>query len=231
VVIIKVICQSRADFSAKYLEEFPNGGVFVPTRRVAKPGDPVLVSLRIGSRATPVLLRACVRWVRRGKIVPKIRAGLALEFLPSEARGRDHLLSIARRESGVNSPRRHQRIPIDLPVQWTLRGQLEPRSGVLQDVSFGGASVRAKDWLSERDEIVVTVAPPGAAVAMAMSGRIAWTVPGVAFGVAWRARDVGGRQRIKELVRRLEQLTFTRETHDGPLASHSPSPIPARQLR
>jgi hypothetical protein len=49
---------------------------------------------------------------------------------------------------------------------------------------------------------------------MEVSARVAWTSPGVGFGLAWRARDGGGSRRIKELVRRMEQLTEDRETHD-----------------
>ena len=67
-----------------------------------------MLSLRIGSRSTPVILRASVRWTQRGKISPpKVRAGIAVEFLPSEARGRDHLLSIARRDDAAQIGRAH----------------------------------------------------------------------------------------------------------------------------
>ena len=202
----KVICATRDDFSAKYLSEFPNGGFFVPTRRRPEPGEPAMLSLRIGSRETPVLLRASVRWIRPGKIVPKVQAGVAVEFLATEAPGRDHLLSIARHDHGVHSVRRHPRIPVDLPIQWSVPGIVKRRFGLLEDISFGGASVRTKESIAEGADIFVTVFPPGATVATTMSARVVWTVEETAFGAAWRARDAGGIRRIKELVRRLEQV-------------------------
>jgi Tfp pilus assembly protein PilZ len=216
VITLKVICPTSGDFSARYMAEFPNGGFFIPTRLSPKPGEAVMVSLRIGSRATPVMLRASVRWSRRGKIVPKVRAGVAVEFLASEANGRDHLLAIAQRDSSVTSARRHQRLPIDLPIRWSVRGSSQEHRGLLQDISIGGASIRtALPVESEGTDIFLTVVPPGAEVAMEVSARIAWMSPGVGFGLAWRARDGGGSRRIKELVRRMEQLTEDRDSHDA----------------
>jgi hypothetical protein len=165
-----------------------------------------MLSLRIGSRETPVLLRASVRWIRRGKILPKVQAGVAVEFLATEAPGRDHLLSIARHDRAVQSVRRHPRIPVDLPIQWAVPGILKRRFGLLEDISFGGASIRTKESIAEGADIFVTVFPPGATLATTMSARVVWTAEGTAFGVAWRARDAGGIRRIKELVRRLERV-------------------------
>jgi len=213
VVTLKVTCQTKGDFSAKFLDQFPNGGFFVPTRLRAKPGEPVMLSLRIGSRAAPVMLRAFVRWIQRGKVSPKTRAGVAVEFLPSEAQGRDHLLSIAKPEGATRSARRHLRIPIGQPIHWSVRGAPEERSGLLHDISVGGAMIRTKEWIKERSEAFVTILPPGADAAMSVLGRVAWTEPGIGFGVVWRARDRGGARRIKELVRRLEQVARERQSH------------------
>jgi len=232
---LKVICPTSEDFSARYLAEFPNGGFFIPTRLAPRPGEPVMLSLRIGSRATPVMLRAVVRWIRRGKIMPKVRAGVAVEFLPSEARGRDHLLSIAQHDASVTSARRHQRIPIDLPIRWSVRGSSRERQGVLQDISIGGASIRTCEPMEgDCTDVFLTVVPPGAAVAMEVSARVAWAASGVGFGLAWRARDGGGIRRIKELVRRMEQLTEDRKSHDAlpEIMNSVPSPrSPRRSLQ
>jgi hypothetical protein len=212
-VTLKVVCPTKRDFAEKFLDQFPNGGFFVPTRVRPNLGDPVMVSVRIGSRATPVFLRASVRGIQRGKRTPKVRAGVSVEFLPSEARGRDHLLSIARPDMVGASARRHLRVPVDLPIRWSVRGKGDERAGLLHDISSGGARIRTKDWIAERADAVVTIFPPGAAGPMEMLARVAWTEPGTCFGVSWRVRDRGGARRIKELVRRLEQLTNDRESH------------------
>ena len=240
VVTLKVTCQTKGDFSTKFLNEFPNGGFFVPTRLRAKVGEPVMLSLRIGSRSAPVLLRAFVRWIQRGKVSPKLRAGVAVEFLPSEARRRDHLLALANADGSTSSTRRHLRIPMDHPIRWTVRGAAQDRPGLLHDIGVGGARIYTKEWVAERSETFVTIFPPGAAAAMSIQARVAWPEPGVGFGVAWRARDRGGARRIKELVRRLEQLTRAHESHfatwdvhSGPAVVHSPpppSPAPSARL-
>jgi Tfp pilus assembly protein PilZ len=231
VLTIKVICPTKNEFSANYLEEFPHGGFFIPTRLRLEPGEPVRLSLRIGSRATPVLLRAIVRRIQGGKISPpKLRAGIAVEFLPSEAHGRDHLLAIARRRDAVHSGRRRQRLPLELPVGWSVRKSPRVGAGLLHDISIGGASIRTKDWMGERTDVFVTLVPPGAAVPMAMLGRVAWTDPGKGFGVSWRSRDKGGIRRIKELVRRLEEVTESHESHGavfGQNLSANGSRVPA----
>lgn len=231
-VTLKVVCPTKRDFAEKFLDQFPNGGFFVPTRVRPNLGDPVMVSVRIGSRATPVFLRASVRGIQRGKRTPKVRAGVSVEFLPSEARGRDHLLSIARPEIAGTSARRHLRVPVDLPIRWSVRGKGEERAGLLHDISSGGARIRTKDWIAERSDAVVTIFPPGAAGPMEMLARVAWTEPGTCFGVSWRVRDRGGARRIKELVRRLEQLTNERESHYAiadahPLPTSTPVGLPS----
>jgi hypothetical protein len=160
---------------------------------------------------------------------------VAVEFLPSEARGRDHLLAIAQQDRAVTSARRHQRLPIDLPIRWCIRGSSQEHRGLLQDISIGGASIRTTEPIGgEGTDIFLTVVPPGAEVAMEVSARVAWTAPGVGFGLAWRARDGGGSRRIKELVRRMEQLTEDRETHDVfpdlfPPPADARKPAPAGQ--
>ena len=103
--------------------------------------------------------------------------------------------------------RRHQRLPVELPILWQVPGALQDNAGILRDIGRGGAFVKTEEPLPTDGDVVLKVSPPGAEVAMPLSARVAWNShPGGehGFGVEWKARDAGGTRRIKELVRRIE---------------------------
>ncbi|MBC8132054.1 MAG: PilZ domain-containing protein [Deltaproteobacteria bacterium] len=208
--ILKAHLRSVAEFLDRYLPDLPTGGLFIPTRKSMTIGEPVVVSLRLGPRGTTVLMRGTVAWRRPGKHRTKTQAGIGIEFLESEEKTRDYLLSVARGDQIAISARRHQRLPLDLPVLWQVPGARQENMGVLRDIGRGGAFVMTEQSLDGETDVVLMMAPPGAEVAMPVSARIAWVAPGQSpepgFGVAWKARDAGGGRRIKELVRRMERL-------------------------
>ena len=208
--ILKAHFRSEASLLEQYLSDLPSGGLFIPTRQPASVGEPVVVSIRLGPRRSPLLLRGVVAWRRAGKHSTKTKAGIGVEFLPSESQKREYLLAVARGDLEEMSARRHQRLPIDLPVQWQIPGTLHENPGVLRDIGRGGAFVMTGELVIRETDVVLKVAPPGAEVATPVTARIAWVARGESlepgFGVAWKARDAGGNRRIKELVRRMERL-------------------------
>jgi len=205
--ILKAHFPTGAAFLDRYLEDFATGGLFFPTRRALAIGENVAVAIRLGRRRSPTLIRGRVAWRRPGKHSTKTKAGIGIEFLPTETQARDYLLSVARGDSAEMVARRHQRLPVELPVLWQVQGVREDKIGVLRDIGRGGAFIKTEEPLPSASDIVLMVSPPGAEVAMPLSARIAWKghpggLPG--FGVEWKARDAGGTRRIKELVRRIE---------------------------
>ena len=103
--------------------------------------------------------------------------------------------------------RRHQRLPVEIPVLWQVPGALQDNAGVLRDIGRGGAFIKTEQPLPMDGDVVLKVSPPGAEVAMPLSCRVAWkgrSDGDSGFGVEWKARDAGGTRRIKELVRRIE---------------------------
>jgi Tfp pilus assembly protein PilZ len=205
--ILKAHFPSGEVFLAGYLPELGVGGVFFPTRRPLAIGEQVVVAIRLGRRRSPTLVRGRVAWRRPGKHSTKIKAGIGIEFLPAEVQTRDYLLSVARGDSAEMVSRRHQRLPVELPVLWQVPGALVDNAGIQRDIGRGGAFVKTTDPIPEERDIVLKVSPPGAEVAMPLSARVAWRGhPGGenGFGVEWKARDAGGTRRIKELVRRIE---------------------------
>jgi type IV pilus assembly protein PilZ len=207
--ILKAHFATGAAFLDSYLAELAHGGVFFPTRKPLAIGEAVVVSIRLGKRRSPMLLRGVVSWRRPGKHSTKTKAGIGIEFLPTETQTRDYLVSVARGDSSEMLARRHQRLPVELPVTWQVPGALQDNNGTLLDIGRGGAFVRTAQALPDDTDVVLMVSPPGAEIAMPLSARVAWRGhPGGenGFGVEWRARDAGGNRRIKELVRRIEAM-------------------------
>ena len=85
--ILKAHFPSGADFLARYLPELGEGGIFFPTRRPLAIGESVVVAVRLGRRRSPTLIRGQVAWRRPGKHSTKIKAGIGIQFLTSDAPG------------------------------------------------------------------------------------------------------------------------------------------------
>jgi Tfp pilus assembly protein PilZ len=200
------VIKNVREFLTGYQPSGGNGGVFCPTRGKLQVGDMVTVKVRLGRRQPPMIVYGRVAWRRPGRHLLKIRAGIGVEFLTGEQAKCEYLLEMARSGASIHSRRRHERIPVDLPITWRPVGSNEGLQGKLRDVGRGGAFVLSPATVPHDCQVVLEIAPPGAQVPMAFIGRIAWT--GKAgdenvFGIEWRARDAGGGRRIKELVRRL----------------------------
>lgn len=214
-MLLKATYPHAASMLDDYLEAlptFPTGGLFVPTTRALAEGQDVVVSVRLGRRSSPVLLRGLVAWRRTGKHSTKTRAGVGVSFAETERAKRDYLLACARGEGPAGSARKHQRLPVDLPVQWQVSGTREEQCGVMRDIGKGGAFVSTAAPLSHGLDVILMVSSPGAEVPTPVSGRVAWIrqdereIPG--FGVAWKIRDTGGGRRIRELIRRMEAMAI-----------------------
>jgi Tfp pilus assembly protein PilZ len=206
----QLVIRSSREFAALYQANFPDGGVFYPTRKKLPVGRVVTLKVRLGRRQPPLLVFGRIAWRRPGRHLEKIRAGVGVELLPSERPKSEYLLQLARSGDAVKSRRRHERVPVDLAVSWRHEGASEGLRGRLRDVGRGGAFVQSTAPVHGDDQLVLEIAPPGAEVPMAFTARVAWTgkvgeEPG--FGIEWRARDAGGGRRIRELVRRITLRT------------------------
>ncbi len=209
--------RSREELFERYLST-ANGGLFLPTRRVIEPGEPLLIDVRLTELRDHLLVRGVVVERQRGRRNDNVRAGLYVEFLASEAGKRDHLLALARGETGAALPssgqRRHRRLPIELRVDWRVPNQTERHISLVDDIGIGGAFLRTpiNSLPATGTPVVIELRPPGANTPQAIEGRVAWScaTPGhEGVGVEFRCRDIGGMRRLRELVRRIERHEVT----------------------
>lgn len=205
--------RSGADLLARHLDDRENGGLFLPTRRIIEPGEPVLVDVRLAELRDHLLLRGSVVERQRGRRNDHVRAGLFIEFLPTETTRRDHLLALARGEAtSAAGKRRHRRLPIELRVDWRVPHQTERYDSLVDDIGIGGAFLRTLERPAEGTPVVIELCPPGANTPQSIEGRVAWLrdTPGhEGVGVEFRCRDIGGMRRLRELVRRIERHEVT----------------------
>jgi Tfp pilus assembly protein PilZ len=214
----QLVIRNSREFAALHQANNADGGIFYPTRKKLPVGKLVTLKVRLGRRQPPLLLYGKVAWRRPGRHLEKIRAGIGIELLPTERAKSDYLLQIARSGETVKSRRRHERVPVDLPVSWRPVGAAEGLRGRLRDVGRGGAFVQSGELVRGDDQVVVEIAPPGAEVPMAFTARVAWTGKSgddAGFGIEWRARDAGGGRRIRELVRRLTRPSAASQERAG----------------
>ena len=210
VKLLRARFSSREEFLSFYLATPLDGGMFFPTREALPVGQEMAVEVRFPGLVAKTVLRCRVAWRRRGRHRSKLRAGVGIEFLPMEVTKRDFLLRVARgeRERDALPKRRHRRVPTEMRVTWRLKEEPHLATGTLDNIALGGALLRTAVAAPVGRDIIVALSPPGAARPAEVEGRIAWCVPvgagGVAIGVQFKARDVGGVRRLKEVVRRVE---------------------------
>ena len=209
--LIRIRYRSGLDFLSHYAGTLPEGGLFYPTRAKLEPGAPVAVEVRFPGLPNRMVLRGTVAWRRPGRYSTGLRAGVGIAFLPEEALHRDTLLKAAQGQVEGLVHRRFRRYPINAPATWRIASELTVSPATLVDIGPGGAYVSdGKSVPTLGADIIVSITPQGAQRPIDIEGRVVWvrSEEPCSFGVAFKARDVGGLRRIKEVVRRLQSATF-----------------------
>jgi uncharacterized protein (TIGR02266 family) len=207
--ILRARYRSGEEFLRHYQPSLAGGGVFFPTREAMPLGTPVVVEIRFPGLCNKVMLRGFVAWRRAGKHRTKLRAGLGIEFLATEAKRRDFVIAVAKGEIVEMITRRHRRLPVTLVANWRVICDRDTHHSHVEDIGPGGAFLRTTEFLPPGTEIVLDVTPPGSLRPLEIAARVCWTrhTEGEeGIGVEFKARDAGGTRRLKELVRRLEIL-------------------------
>jgi uncharacterized protein (TIGR02266 family) len=199
--------------SSSFLDAyFPNGalgGLLVETDANLALGEEVELEIRFEpGPKRPFHARARVAWRRlRGK--GNLRAGVGLEFMPTERESRDRLLAFARGGNLPGPERDHERVPAELRVQ--VRGRNgPPRHERTGDISEGGLFVRTGDPADMGEVLDLLVRPRMMLRGIAVSGRVVWRREGddPGMGLQFHFETEDQRRRIARLVSRLvEQQT------------------------
>jgi Tfp pilus assembly protein PilZ len=207
--ILRAKYQDGQSFIQAFQSDSLHGGLFIPTRKKLALGSPVVVDVRFPDLRSVVLVRGFLAWRRAGKNRSKLRAGLGVEFLASEATKREFLLGVANGSIIDLVQRRHRRLPVDLRVGWRLKSDRAWQINQLEDIGEGGAFIRTTQFLPIGSPVILEIVAPGGERKLSIESKVAWTrhTPGEeGIGVEFKCRDSGGTRLLQELVRRIERL-------------------------
>lgn len=199
---------SGAAFLEHYQDQFSHGGLVVPTRAQVAIGDEAMVVVRFPELQGEVCLRGFVAWRRSADPRRRIKGGVGVEFVQSDRRWRDALLSIARGDAKVDAKRRHRRIPIELRVGLRLDRARPPLEGAIENISRSGVFVRCPETAAPGTGVVMSIElPDSRSGPIELSGKVVHVRDSQrrrGMGIMFRFSSAGAVRRIAEIVRRLE---------------------------
>lgn len=141
--ILKLVVPDVASLRAVFLDESPEGGVFLPGVYALSAGDPLAVWCRFPALSAEILLKGHVLWTRRRPGPPRsgLEPGLGVEFLPGQEEQIGLLHRILEGTARPLPPREAQRTVLITPWKCKL---LMPHTrlwneALIADISLGGA--------------------------------------------------------------------------------------------
>lgn len=177
--------------------------IVVPTREVLAEGDHVMVEVALGPLDDEVAFDG-----RVAEIGADERAGRRLvhiEVRPIDAPRLAYLLDVLEgRRRPV--PRRHRRIPVDLPVRW-LHG-VRPSHGVLRSLSPGGAFVETSEPVAVGTPLELELRDDAGRGPMLLVGTVVWAGrlgDRLGFGFRIDRRSATDAARLANLLRTWER--------------------------
>lgn len=201
--ILKARFRGHQDFMEAYAPGAPSGSLFVATTTPLDERKDVIVELVCDGLPNKVLLRGTVVSWRPALPRLRVRAGATVIFAPEEEEKQRFVLATLKGE--ISPPRRkHSRIPIELPVRFRRPGSADHIESKLTEISVGGALLQpgVADLSGIGSELVIELLPPGGAIPMSITGRVAYHHQ-VGTGLRFLYRDGGGSRRLRELIRRI----------------------------
>ncbi len=192
--LVTLAFATKEEFLAAY-HPSDGGSLSTRTRTDASIGEEVLIEISFPGLPNRALVRAVVMGIA-------FEHGLRFAFSPADVTTRDFLLAVARGEATVQTTHRdHTRFPAHLKATWNVSGAV-PRATTLEDVSAGGAFVRADDPPAVATEIELSITAPGGE-ALAATGTVAWLRQGKDPGFGVEFHDMAGEpgRKLRALLR------------------------------
>jgi hypothetical protein len=97
--------------------------------------------------------------------------------------------------------RRHQRAPVDVPVEFSPKGSQQRRSGLATDLSLGGMYVQTAEPLPFGADLVVHVTFPGQKATFGLPAVVRWVRAGQGMGVQFGLLGARETHAITELTK------------------------------
>ncbi|MBE7453304.1 MAG: PilZ domain-containing protein [Kofleriaceae bacterium] len=160
------------------------GSLSTRTRTDATIGEDILLEISVPGLPNRALVRAQVMGIA-------FEHGLRFAFAPEDATTRDFLLQVARGDIAIQVTHRgHARFPATLHGSWAARGGA-PTTAVFEDLSAGGAFVRAAEPPAVATEVELTITAPSGE-ALVATGTVAWLRQGKDPGFGVEFHDLPG---------------------------------------
>jgi Tfp pilus assembly protein PilZ len=205
-VIVRSRPRDVRHFRELYESSLDHGGLHCATTTAYAVGARVLTDVYFPGLPNPVLIQGAV--VARRAVCERrcTRGGVLVAFDKTEIAKRDFLLSVADQRYSHAVRREHVRLPVDIPVRWSLAAASEWTPGALRDISVGGMQLVAREVLDVGSDIGVNLAVPGRAKPARLDGRVVYANSPY-YGIQFSGCESGGGgRRRREIIRRLAHL-------------------------
>ncbi|MCR9164798.1 MAG: PilZ domain-containing protein [Nannocystaceae bacterium] len=165
-------------------------------RESLEEGEHLCLEISFGPMVDEVMLSATVEAIDGDRV--------ALSVPLSERSKTTYVLQVL---AGTRSAaaRRHRRVPVDLEVRWTWKG--DRYASRARDLSYGGAFIESRVLPSVGARVDVVLRTPDAAGEISVGGEVAWLRQSrgtAGFGVCFKLPDRSVAARLHEVVRECE---------------------------
>jgi Tfp pilus assembly protein PilZ len=149
------------------------GGLFVPSADPPAVGTEVRVDLHISGDGPRVIFRGNVAW-RRGEGDPKSPPGCGIALLVGEREKVNFMNGYVR--GGLLNRRERRRLPLRLPIGFSLKGEKVIVTSVTRDINEEGLFIVSETPFPEETVLSFTVTVPGRAEPIQLEGIVSHTV-------------------------------------------------------
>ena len=198
----KVRCSyTTADSFAESLK--PQRTLEVFTTDKFDPGEQILLDLAFPGLPGKLVVRAIGSDWHAARPRLRVRAGGEVLCTDSEWKKVEFLHRVATGDIKLTARRKHVRLPVLAEISWRRVGSPDAEVAAMSEISEGGALLLTRTPMEVEEEIIVEVTPPGSVRPMEILCVVRNNSNDEGVGVEFVARDMGGVQRLREIIRRL----------------------------
>ena len=167
------------------------------------PGEQILLELAFPGLPGKLVVRAIGSDWHAARPRLRVRAGGEVLCTDSEWKKVEFLHRVATGDIKLTARRKHVRLPVLAEISWRRVGSPDAEVAAMSEISEGGALLLTRTPMEVEEEIIVEVTPPGSVRPMEILCVVRNNSNDEGVGVEFVARDMGGVQRLREIIRRL----------------------------